>query len=487
MGGGSNTVITNEGGEFKVLPEFQPFIAEMGNQLTQLLQDPMTNPGRFAHEQPLGFGTPQDAAAAMGRINAYNQAVPGIQAALMAQGLQEGTPQYDQRFQEELTRLGVQVPSGQDYVYGQTGPTDLQANWFSQIGDIADTGIPRPEGSQMAYNWLSALPGQMGPVDQSPLWGNAQQSAQDILGFAGEQGRETDAFNLFGQGSGRTPVSSQFGNALGTAGNIANVGGTINQQEQQGIAGLNMFAGGDIGNSPAVQSTIQGLESNIVPMLENRAAQMGLANSGELVRQIGQSYAQQLAPVYQQGMQQQMQAAGQLGNIGNTLAQRQMAGLQSLRDMQVASGQNEQALQTDQMIRQLQAGSASMGAGANIANRQMSGAANQQNLWMNRGMNEQQLGTDALNRQLNATLGGGQQLYQLGQGDLDRRYRQLQYTQAGGQGQRDILNEQRNFLLDPYLRQREMAMSFLNPGSVSIVTTPPNRTTQRGSSSGMFK
>ena len=75
----------------------------------------------------------------------------------------------------------------------------------------------------------------------------------------------------------------------------------------QTVAGqpFQQFIQGDIGQTPAVQSAIAGLESTIVPRIQNERARQGLANYGGLPAEVGGAYARELVPLYSQGMQQQ--------------------------------------------------------------------------------------------------------------------------------------------------------------------------------------
>ena len=514
MGSNDTFVTTDTSGNFSILPQLEQYITELGNQAYQLLVDPYTTPGRFAHEAPLFL------------------------------------PDWNTINYSPLEAQGLQL-----------------------VQNMVSYGIPQPEAEQLAMQMIQALPGQVGPVAPSSMWSNAMQTAQQVAGLGSEQARETEGFNTLNQGTAQVDPSSMWGNAMNTAqrvtalgiylaresagfntlnqgtnqtpisefynqaldtsGQVSNVAGNTSQEQAAEAALLNLTQG-DMGNSPAVQSAIQSLESIIVPQIENAAATMGLANSGELVSEIGQAYAGTLTPLYMQGLEQQQSAANTLGAMGNTMASRQMTGLQSLRDTQLAAGQNEEALQTEQMIRQLQAGQAQLGASSNIAQRGMSGLTNQQSLEQSQALNEQslqteqlmrqlqagqvqlgagssiaqrgmsgltnqqnleqtqalseqQLGTEAANRAITATTGSATALNPLGTAQTSRFLTPMQYAGQAGDVQHQRAVEQRQFVMDPFLREREMMLSLMNPAEVSVISTSPTTTTQQSSSSGTSK
>lgn len=427
MAGGNEIVTTTSGGEFKVLPYLEPYIKELGNQLQQLLADPMTNLGRFAHEEPLGL------------------------------------PPWESLNLSPLQKSGMDI-----------------------LGGIVKSGMPTPTAETTAYNWLANLPASVGAVPPSAQWADATSAAKTLAQLSGETLPETSGLAALGRGGAGVPESQRVGAAVDTAAAMAGLSG-MSPLEIIAAGGLGRFSGGDLGQSPAIQAAIQGLESNVVPMLQNRAATMGLANSGELLRQIGESYAQQLVPLYQQGMAQQQSAAQELGQLGGQVTQRQLGGLQALRDMQYAAGQNEQALETERLIRQIQTGTSMAGIGGTMAQRQMYGSGNLQNLYQMQAANEQQLQTDALNRLLGGQIQGAQLLGQMSKDQYQRFTDPMRYAFQGGGLQRDIGLEQRGFILEPFLRQRAMSLGAINPGAVSVAAPAPSTTTQKSTSSGTFK
>lgn len=73
------------------------------------------------------------------------------------------------------------------------------------------------------------------------------------------------------------------------------------------FSGLSFLSPWAISASPAVRGAIAGLESQIIPAIENRLARMGLASSGALGGAVGQAYARELVPLYQRGLELQAQ------------------------------------------------------------------------------------------------------------------------------------------------------------------------------------
>lgn len=104
------------------------------------------------------------------------------------------------------------------------------------------------------------------------------------------------------------------------------------------------YAGGNIGDSPAMKNALAGLQSQIMPQVQNQAALSGLAQSGFLPDQTARTYAQQLVPLYSQGMQNQLTGAQGLQQIGQ--AQQGRAD-QAIRDAS-SYGELDRSLQTAQ-------------------------------------------------------------------------------------------------------------------------------------------
>lgn len=86
---------------------------------------------------------------------------------------------------------------------------------------------------------------------------------------------------------------------------LAGAGDTASNWVQRATGGL---------TSGLTQQALQGLESQITPAMQNAAAKFGLGQSGELPASIGRAYAQQLVPIYQQGMQAEQNAMNMLTN-----------------------------------------------------------------------------------------------------------------------------------------------------------------------------
>ncbi len=158
------------------------------------------------------------------------------------------------------------------------------------------------------------------------------------------------------QGTGGIPVpfpqQVEFGQLAGTPG----IAGNINPVQNTGLQGLHQFAGGDFGNSPAVQQAVQGLQQQIIPQVQNQYAQMGLGASGALGNQIGRSYAQQLVPLYQQGMTNQLAASQNLNQAGSDITNRQIQANLGAAPQLFQLGAAEEARPTTALAEQQQAG-----------------------------------------------------------------------------------------------------------------------------------
>src|SRR3990167_8231821 len=207
---GDNTVIAKgEGGSFDVLPELKPYIGELGNMLYQLLRDPMTNPGRFAHETPLGLLNDQD-------ISSARESLPGLQQ--QASALQEqisaaeaaGDTATVTNLTNQLNSLNQQI--GTASFISCTGPTSLQQSGLDFLGNLQQTGMPTPGAETTALNWLNDLPGRAGQqVPMSDFWNQARDSAGNVIS-AGQNLNSTEqgALERLGMAGGLVPESSRF-------------------------------------------------------------------------------------------------------------------------------------------------------------------------------------------------------------------------------------------------------------------------------------
>ena len=307
-----------------------------------------------------------------------------------------------------------------------------------RVGELATKAIDFPElGLQrFATDRTAQIPG-MAPL-QTQVAGMAQQRLnQGIPVPFPEQVAFGPLENLRTRAAQAVPLSPYTTTALGTAGQAANVAGTPRAEETQGIQGLQQFLPGGTGISPVLQQAITGLENQIVPQVQNQAARIGLAQSGFLPQEIGRAYARELVPLFQQGMQQQQQAANQLFQAGGSLAGRELQGLQGRQAAEQVVGGMEQAL-----------------------------------------------GTDAFMRDIQATLQGAAPLLEMGQREQQRPETAMRQALSIGDLQRSIESEMAQQDLQSYLRAREMAMNLVNPfGSFTTFGGVP-QTTQTTKSSG---
>ena len=116
-----------------------------------------------------------------------------------------------------------------------------------------------------------------------------------------------------------------------------------------------------MGNSAAIQAARQGLESEIIPQVQNSAAQAGLAQSTFMPQQIGRAVAQQMVPLYQQGLNLQATMANNAIQPELQLGQTQTANTQQALQNAMQFGQQQQNIQQaqyqsqyDQFLRNLQ-------------------------------------------------------------------------------------------------------------------------------------
>lgn len=253
------------------------------------------------------------------------------------------------------------------------------------LGDVQSrfyNGIPTPQSEQMAGGIASALPGFAGQqINVDPLRGQSlQQTAQ------------------MGQ-----------------------------QTFDPGVAGLQQFASGELGNSPAIQAAVNSISQSVVPQLQNRMQSAGLGRSGAMMSELQQGMTGTLLPLYMQGLQQQQGAATQLSNMG--------LGLEGLRAQQA------------QLL----------------------------------GSRSEELGTQAMNRGLAAVLQGTlPTLQELGQRDAARDSQRIQDAFTGGALDRDIAGQMAQAQHADMLRQQALAETFHTAllGSIPSFTAFPQTQTE---------
>jgi len=316
------------------------------------------------------------------------------------------------------------------------GQSPLEMFASQQIANRGYYGIPTPPSEQTAGAYASALPGAAGTQVQVSPW---------------------------------------MSGGLSTAGQIAQQGQSLLPFAQSGVAGLQSamapgpmtYAGANaltqftspdaFGTSPAVQNALREIEGQILPQVQNAAAKAGLAQSGFLPEEVGRTYANALTPLYMQGLQQSQQAGQALLQGGI-----QQGGLQA------------------------GAGNALLSGGTAALDQQLRALQNLRDTYMSLGQNEQALQTEAQMRQLQATVSMVPELRQIGFQEGQRPIQSINEMMTAGNQQRQIELAQNQSLMDAYLRNREMALGFVNPfGSFAQSSNVPSQvTTERDVSGG---
>jgi len=312
-------------------------------------------------------------------------------------------------------------------------PLELLAH--QQVSDRALYGIPTPPSETTAGAYATGLPWAMGQqVPASPWMGGGLGAAQQIA----SQGQRMLPFTLSGiEGLQAAMQPGAF--------------------TQQGATALTQFTSPDaFGTSPAVQNALRGIEGQVLPQVQNAAARAGLAQSGFLPEEVGRTYASALTPLYMQGLQQSQQAAQALMQGG--LAQGEL---------------------------QAGAGNALMTGGTAVLDQQLRSLQNLRDTYLTLGQNEQALQTEAMLRQLQATNTMVPELRQIGLQEYQRPIEALREAMTAGEQQRTIELAQNQSLMDAYLRNREMALGFVNPfGSWSQTSNVPSQVTTNREVSG---
>ena len=176
--------------------------------------------------------------------------------------------------------------------------------FVQRVGEISRQALDYPELnlSRFAQDRILQIPGLSGLENQA-IGQIGQRSAYGIPTPRSEQAAYGGTANLFGTGMGAAGAGQAgLGGAIGAGAGATAAGG----------AGLQNFVGSQFGSSPQLQQALAGLESQVLPAVQNQAAKSGLAQSGFLPQEVGRSYARELVPLYMQGMAQQQQAASNL-------------------------------------------------------------------------------------------------------------------------------------------------------------------------------
>lgn len=239
-----------------------------------------------------------------------------------------------------------------------------------------------PEGEQAAWGYAQALPELAGTqVDSDPL------RMQSYNRTAGEGGQ------LLGAGA----------------------------------QGLNRFASGDFGNSPAVQSAVDAISNTVKPKIQNTMAKAGLGRSGAMLQELQSGMSGALLPLYMQGLQQQQGAAGTLAQLGGGL-----------------EGVSAQQAQTI-------------------------------------GQSGEQLGTDAISRATDALMRGTlPTTMELGSRDTSRDTNRLQQAFETGALDRDVAGQQAQAEEADVLRRQALTEVFATTllGGIPSLTTFPSTQTE---------
>lgn len=283
------------------------------------------------------------------------------------------------------------------------------------------------------------VPG-LSPMEQLSGQQIADRALYGIPQPGAEQTAQFMAQNLPTAAGRQVPLSQYNTQGLGTIQQMSQQAQQPNPYQTQGLQGLSNFAGGDLGNSAAIQAALEGLQQEIVPVVQNQAAMAGVANSGFLPNQIARAYARELVPLYMQGMGQQLSANQSLFQGGSQLQNTALQGLGTYGAAQMGLGQQEQGL-----------------------------------------------GTEALNRGTQAAQGVLNPLLTIGQRQEARPRQATQDAMMFGDLQRQIQTAQNQSQFDAYLRNRDVALGLLNPfGGIPSSTSQPtsSNTTRRISGGG---
>jgi len=152
---------------------------------------------------------------------------------------------------------------------------------------------------------------------------------------------------------------------LGAIGGFEGMGSGPNAQELDALRSFGDFTPGSNGISPVTAATEAQFNQATLPTIQNSAANMGQSNSGALLEAIQNGQVNALVPELTAQNQQQLEAAGQVGNIGSTVYNQdvtnltnalQAAGLPYDVAQQEAQSQYNQQQQKSQLAQEVQLG-----------------------------------------------------------------------------------------------------------------------------------
>lgn len=130
-----------------------------------------------------------------------------------------------------------------------------------------------------------------------------------------------------------------------------------------------------------------------------------------------------------------------------------------------------------------------LGAGTQLQSTQMQALQSLRDTQLALGQNEQALQTDAMLRQMNAAIGSAAPLSQFSQQATNQQLLPVMQAQQMGGAERGVQEQQSQADLQSYLRQRELGLSLLNPfGSYPASGgVPSTNQTQRTSGTSFGK
>lgn len=376
--------------------------------------------------------------------------------------------------QGALGIIGNQTQNGIPTPYGE----QALANAMPYASQVAQTQIGLQPNEQQALNYAAALPGIAGQqVGFDPIFGqqyaNSQQLQQVMGNAVGLQNPELAALGMYGA----MPGTVGFG---------------TNPYEVLGGSALANFAGGGIGNSPAMAAAEEQIRSQVTPKVLNQMAMAGLGRSGAMGAELQKQMTGTLLPLYMQGLQQQQSAGSELANLGTTQQGQIMSALGQAAQGGQQIGASQANRLTDAYNRVLQ-------MEPSLVNQAQTIGGTRQNLatdalqrlvqtsmqstipsFMQAGQNEAQRQQQTVQNILNSTAQQYGPMLQLGQSELGQNSQRINNALTGGALQRDVQGQMSQAQYADAMRRQgiaeQFAMSML--GQVPAFTAFPQVTQQ---------
>lgn len=151
-------------------------------------------------------------------------------------------------------------------------------------------------------------------------WDTSQALTGGLMGYAG-----SPSMNATVQSGLNLAQGSSGPNSFQTSGGeFAGAGAEMSPAEQEALAQLGFFTGGQLGQSPATLAATRAFNQFSVPEIEQQLALAGLGRSGAVGTSIGDAQVKAMIPLLATEMANRLQATGMTADIGQAAQGRKL-------------------------------------------------------------------------------------------------------------------------------------------------------------------